>query len=141
MLQELAIDQFLDRIVGMPDEEALLELRLRRERHFAELALLQSEKHDLLLSGRTKASARVKALGAAMLIVNTDLARLNEAVRETNVRLERTTWAKAVTAIFGQEGYDRCRLWMFQQNPERAGNFKGLPDLLAKYGLAERSTA
>lgn len=133
--QDLSIDEFLDRLTYMPDEEALLELKMRRERHAGEIAMLRTTQHDLTLAGKTKASPKVRAAGLAIAIVSADLTRINEAIRETNLRMERATWAKAVTAVYGQEGYERCRIWMFQNNPARAVNFKGLGRLIDKYGI------
>ena len=135
MLRELPMDDFLERIQCMPDIEALQEIRMRRDDLSAHMAMLSTTLHDLKLEGRTKASPKVTAAGHAIAVVNADLTRIKEAIRECNVRLDRLTWAKAVTAVYGQEGYERCRLWMFANDPERAENYKGLERLAEKYGV------
>lgn len=140
--QELTVDVFLDRVLHMPDAEAEQELLLRKERGAAELVMLQTEHHDMLESGVTKKSARVLQIGKAIAIVHADNGRVNEALKMVRRRMEGANWAKAVTAIYGQEGFERCKVWMIQNNPERAANYEGdLRAFMDKHCLDYREAA
>lgn len=134
-LQDEAMDVFMERVSAMPDVEAALELELRKEKHAAELAFFATQLHDLD-GDHTKQGKQLRAqIGQAIQVVNADNTRLRIAINETNRRRDAATWAKAVTAVYGQEGFERCRIWMFQNDPERQKNYKGLEALMQKYGL------
>jgi hypothetical protein len=140
--QELTVDVFLERVEHMPDAEAEMELILRKERGAADVAMLQTEHHDLIGNGHSKKSARVLQIGAAIATVCADNVRINEALKRIRRRMDAANWAKAVTAIFGQEGFERCKVWMIVNNPERAANYEGdLRAFMDKHGLEYREAA
>ncbi len=114
MTQHLTIDTFLDVLVDMPDIEALQEIELRKERLSAYQQELQKELQRADLTTR-----RRKEAGGDLLIAAKDLSRLNIRRKEINMRLDRINWAKAVTAIYGQEGFTACREWMAMQTDRR----------------------
>jgi len=130
---------FLEAVRFMPDVEAIQELQLRRETGLEELAMLKTVLHDLELEGAQKSNPKVMAAGRAIEIVNTDLARLNMAIKECNKRIENWYWQKAVTAVYGAEGYQRCRIWMYQNCPERFNDdpktAQHYAKLLDQYGI------
>lgn len=137
--QDLTVDAFLERVLHMPDTEAERELILRKERGAAEVAVLNTEIHQMLEQGLTKKTARVMEMGAALQVIGADNSRINEALKALRRRMDASTWAKAVTAIYGQEGYERCKVWMIQNSPERAANYQGdLSAFMAKHGLEYR---
>lgn len=134
-LQEESIDLFMERVTAMPDAEAVLELELRREKNVGELAYLATCLHELD-GDQTREGKRERAqIGQAIQVINADNARLRIAIKEANRRRDSATWAHAVTAVYGQEGYERCRIWIFQNDPGRLKTYKGLDRLLQKYGL------
>ena len=140
--QDLTVDVFLERVIYMPDAEAERELLLRKERGAAQLAMLQTEHHGLRERGIAKKSARSLQIGTAIAIVNADNSRVNEALKALRRRMDETTWAKAVIAVFGQEGYERCKVWMIVNNPERAADYEvDLHAFMAKHGLDHREAA
>ncbi len=104
-MQQLSIDIFLERVADMPDVEALEQIELRLDSHALELAVLQRAIPD----EKGKQRARISAEMAAMCL---DRSRLNAARREINVRRMRYWYPMAIRAVFGDEGYARCREWM-----------------------------
>jgi hypothetical protein len=114
-VKRLPIDELLDILLDMPDIEARQEIDLRKDHLALELSMLQCE--------RAKADKKSKLwadIGAAMMVTAKDLARLNIRRKEINERMDRTSWAKAVTAIYGQEGFEACREWMAMHTDTRA---------------------
>lgn len=134
--QELTVDDFLERVLYMPDTEAEQELIFRKERGAAEVAMLSAEAHRLSEQGYAKKTARANEIGKALQVVGADNQRINEALKALRRRMDAATWSKAVTAIFGQEGYERCKVWMLMNNPERAANYGGdLKAFMLKHGM------
>lgn len=134
--QDLAVDKFLERVLYLPDAEAEQELVLRKERGAAQVAKLQNE-HQKLLPRSRKDPERIVQLGLAIAAINADSQRINEALKLVRRRMDRTTWAKAVTAIYGQEGYARCKLWMLEQEPPAKVRPQDLRALMAAAGMEQ----
>lgn len=109
-MNHLPIDIFLDRIADMPDLEALEQLEMRRENAVAQRAVMTTARAELEADGRKDAEWR--RLGQEVLVLCADLSRLTLATKQINRRRDMTSWAKAVTAIYGQEGFNACRQWM-----------------------------
>lgn len=102
---------FWARLAGMPPVEAEAELMLRKEHLAHELASLQRQKHThARLGRRTEASA----VGVEMLALNKQLAVINGRVKELHKLQDRTSWRRAVQALYGQEGVEACTVWIEQ---------------------------
>jgi Trm5-related predicted tRNA methylase len=104
--QDLTVDVFLDRIQDMPDMEAKEQIVLRQDRALLELSVLTRAKES---ATREKEANAIKA---EIATVQHDLGRLKRVLTEINERMSRISWGRAVTAVFGQEGYAQCRDWM-----------------------------
>ena len=119
MREDLTVTQFLERIAHMPLEEAEEELVLRKEQASLELGMLQTELHRLgeRGTGTKRKSAEGLQVGRAIAVVNTDMTRIGEALRAVRMKLDATSWRSAVKAVYGEEGYEKCRLWMAMNTP------------------------
>lgn len=119
MRDDLTITQFLERVTFMPLEEAETELVLRKDKAQLELGVLQSELHRLGEFGTSskRKSEQGLLVGRAMFVVSTDLSRLSEAIKVVRRKIDDTSWRRAITAVYGQEGYEKCRLWMAINTP------------------------
>ena len=104
--QDLTVDVFLERIQEMPDIEAKEQLVLRQDRELLELNMLSKAKE----AAKNKSDSA--AIGAEIATAQRDLGRLRRVLVEINERRSRIEWGRAVTAIYGQEGYAACREWM-----------------------------
>lgn len=104
--QDLTVEVFLERIQDMPDIEAKEQIVLRQDRALLELSLLTRAKEA---ARREKEADSIKA---EIATVQHDLGRLKRVLTEVNERMSRIAWGRAVTAIFGQEGFSQCREWM-----------------------------
>jgi hypothetical protein len=102
-------------LLDMPDIEARQEIDLRKSHMSLQLAMLNAE---LLKVG--KKSKQGEAIGSELFTIAHDLAQLNLRRKEINDRMDRISWAKAVTAIYGQEGFTACREWMAMYTDARA---------------------
>lgn len=102
---------FWDRLAGMPPVEAEAELLLRKEDATQELVALQRLKatHDRL-GQRTEA----QAAGVEMLALNKQLTVINVRVKQLRKLQDRTSWRRAVQALYGQEGVEACLVWIEQ---------------------------
>lgn len=117
-MKQLAVDEFLDRLQDMPDYEAEQELVMRMETVALELAVLTNARAEL--EAGPKKSQEWRRLGQEMQILMQDSARLSHALKACRKRQDAIAWPKAVTALFGDEGYTQCRIWMASagmQNP------------------------
>lgn len=127
----LGIDDFLDRIRSMPDIEAKEQVQLRQDTLSLQYGMLLTEKSRHGISADESL-----ALGREMVVITCDRGRLKRALVEINRRMDATTWSGAVRAIFGQEGYERCKVWMIMNDPERASGYEGdLQAFAEKHGL------
>ncbi len=113
--QELTVDVFFERIVGMPDIEARHEIDLRLEHHALEYAVLANALSALVGKQGGKFKAERERIGLAMQAMGNDRSRLNKARQIINDRMDRCRWDRAVRAIYGVEGYEACRAWMAAQ--------------------------
>lgn len=107
---DLPIVEFLERVGQMPDIEALEQLELRRENCAQQMAVITTARAELESRGIRNADWR--RLGQEIVVIGADLSRLNVAIKQVNRRMDRTSWAMAVTAIYGQDGFAACRQWM-----------------------------
>lgn len=113
-LQDQSLDEFLRRVRSMPDIEAEAELLARKERSALEYNLIVFERDRLDPNGK-----EARRLGRELVVIGYDNHRLNSVLRNLRRKMDRLTWAKAVTALYGQEGYEACKTWMAAMDPER----------------------
>lgn len=99
---------FWDRLEEMPDLEAEQELVLRRLIVIRENAELASQK-----SGDY--SRRGVELGLLISANAAQLSLINERLKMIRKRMDRADWKNAVLALYGQEGYEKCRAWIIQE--------------------------
>lgn len=118
---------FWERIIDMPLWEAEQELVARREWIRAQQAetLVRQRLHEQQgnhLKARTEVLKR-DALGVQSTMVN-------ERIKYMRNLQNRLNWKDAVLAIYGQEGYEKCVVWMEQMYGEmddRRREWKGQP--------------
>lgn len=94
------------RLEEMPDVEAIQELRLRRDGVLDRVRFMQNDDRGRFVpqhGDEIYASQRLLTL-------------LNDELRNRNIRLDSLSWKNAVTAIFGEEGYEKCRIWKAQNH-------------------------
>jgi hypothetical protein len=103
--QRLPVDVFLERIADMPDIEAREQIVMRQDAASLEMGLIQTA-----LSEATGDEA--KRLCREITVIHYDNGRLKRALKEVNMRMDRIHWSKAVKAIYGDEGWMACRMWM-----------------------------
>lgn len=114
-LKQLQVDVFLERVREMPDIEAKEQIEMRREALSLEYNLLMAERERLapmVRAGDRAARAEHHQIGVALVTIGYDMGVLRVALKEVNERMSRLAWGRAVTAVFGQEGYAQCREWM-----------------------------
>lgn len=97
---------FWDRIADMPDIEAKHEFMRRKDDLVLQNAMLLQQKTaaENFDVGHEIGVAMQENVALASLI-NSELKIINE-------RMERLSWKSAVKAVFGEEGYLKCRQWM-----------------------------
>jgi hypothetical protein len=137
-MKQLSIVEFLDYIAFMPDIEAEGEIIQRREAVKLEFNMLTTLRHDEVVrtgvgKGKNKSKTLVE-IGAAISVIGSDLALLNEALKKLRQRMDRTAWREAVLALYGEEGVLQCKLWIIQNdtNPNRPHDIE---ELLRARGL------
>lgn len=113
-MDHLTVTEFLERVQHMPDIEAEAELLARKDRSALEMAMLNHERANLMPKSKEH-----KAIGVELLTMGYDNHRVNQALTARRRKMERLTWARAVTALYGQEGYEACRKWMACMDPDR----------------------
>jgi hypothetical protein len=94
--QDLPLEPFLDLLADMPDIEAIDEIDTR----------LQRIKDD------RKALEGVVGAHAFRIALNLEEDQLRLRRHQMVFRVEQRKWSKAVLAVFGVEGRDRCLEWM-----------------------------
>ena len=94
--QDLPIDFFMERLLDMPDVEAIEEIDTR----------MQRIKEDRKGLGDAKGATETRMA----LNLEEDQLRLRRA--KLVDRTESRKWSKAVRAIYGQEGLEKCLEWM-----------------------------
>jgi hypothetical protein len=104
------VDRFLERVRHMPDEEAEIEIVMRLERHHSEHAVVMQARQEL--AGDSRRKAEFVELGRELSIMSNDQGRMRDELLMLRRRMERLNWGRAVRAIFGDEGYEQCRVWM-----------------------------
>lgn len=94
--QDLPIDFFMERLLDMPDIEAVEEIDTRLQRVKDDRKALGQDK------GRTEEREHLNA--------EEDQLRL----RRVNLvnRIESRKWSKAIRAVYGEEGLEACLAWM-----------------------------
>ena len=97
---------FWDRLHGMPDVEAVHELTLRRDSITLENAMLHTERE------REHKVKQMQRLGVAIIANQSLLTKINTEIKVRNKRITCAGWQEAVRAIYGPEGYFKCREWM-----------------------------
>lgn len=106
---------FWERLHDMPDVEAEIELVLRRH-------ALTDENAALIAFRVGRYGSEADEAGMRLLRNQAALTRLTEELKMRRRRMERANWAAAVTALYGQEGYAACRLWIEQMCVEPGRN-------------------
>lgn len=109
-LQRAPVDFFLDRLQDMPDIEAIQEIDIRLD------AMAVKRKS---LAG--KQDAKIDTLRQSM---NCDQERLRKARHLMVMRFDALKWSRAVRSIFGDEGVEKCRIWMAQMGEKEMGQVK-----------------
>lgn len=94
--QDLPLDQFFDLLADMPDIEAVDEMDTRLQRILDERRTLKAVSHAL----ETQQALNIEE----------DELRLRR--HKLIYRIEQRKWSKAVYAIYGEEGRDKCLDWM-----------------------------
>lgn len=106
-LAKLSVDVFLDLMLDTPDIEAEQEIVARKDYISLQCSMLQKE-----LSGMRKGSDQAAEIGRDLFILCADNSRMTARLKELRIRRERLSWSNAVRAVFGEEGWARCREWM-----------------------------
>ena len=139
MSELLTVDELLERTTYMPASEAVDELIARRDKLTLELALLNTERQ--CFHGR-KTSPEFVRLGREIAVINCDMSRISSAVKERRMKSGEALWREAIIAVYGQEAYQACKIWMIQHDPERRANYGGdLAAAMSKYGLTAPGAA
>lgn len=113
-VQQLPVDTFIERLADMPDVEALQEIELRMEHHALEIAVIQRALEKLVgLQGKSVKAERT-ALGYELAAMCSDHRRMKTIRGTLDRRVQDRKLAKAVRALFGDEGYEQCRIWMVE---------------------------
>ena len=109
MARPLDDQQILDRLAEMPHVEALEELRARR-------VLIVQERADAEASrGARHWDVQAESAKAASLTsVNAEMKRRHGLQGNTKLR-------EAVIAVFGMDGYERCKVWMVSRDTLSGG--------------------
>jgi hypothetical protein len=94
--QDLHLEPFLDLLADMPDIEAVDEIDTRLQR-------IKDERDALGLT---------VAVIEARTALNLEEDQLRLRRHKLVFRIEQRKWSKAVLAVFGVEGRDRCLEWM-----------------------------
>ena len=95
---------FWERIADMPALEAEQELVARRVEILAENVELA--RHN---------TVQGDAAGRRMLENSAQLAALNERIKYLRKMQHAISWRAAVAAVYGDDGVERCSVWMAQQ--------------------------
>lgn len=110
--QELEVDVFLERIADMPDIEALQEIDLRMEDFELQRGVLNTAFANLAGRGGELVKRERAELQGGLSVINTDLTKIRLRRHLIVNRMNDRKWGKAVRAVFGDEGFEQCRVWM-----------------------------
>jgi hypothetical protein len=94
---DLSIEVFLDRLLDMPDIEAVQEIDHR-------LVRIEESRREIL--GEMTEAART-----ARETLNCDETRLRSERHLRVMRMDGRKWSKAVRALWGDEGLEQCLIW------------------------------
>lgn len=103
---------FWERIIDMPPWEAEQELVLRREKVVAEIGAMLNEMAAAKAAGNLK---RAGVLAIQQHAHAAQLTKVNERIKYLRKLQNRVQWKEAVLALYGQEAYERCVVWIEQQ--------------------------
>jgi uncharacterized protein YmfQ (DUF2313 family) len=96
---------FWERLHGMPDSEAEIELVMRRHALIDEIAALNAFRNGCYTREADEAGVRIGAHQA-------QLTRIGDELKLVRNRMDRANWRRAVRAVFGEEGYLLCVHWI-----------------------------
>ena len=78
--------------------------------------MLESERNKLLPLNSSVRTREYKALGLAIRENASRQTKLNEHIKYVRKLQNRLQWKDAVLALFGQEGYEQCVVWIEQHH-------------------------
>ena len=107
---------FWERISGMPMFEAEQELVFRKEGILLENAMLAHERACLLESRGKKNEQEANRIGVAISENCALMTKISERIKYLRRAQDSIQWRKAVVAIFGQDGYEACAVWVAQND-------------------------
>jgi hypothetical protein len=99
---------FWDRLQDMPDAEAVQELNLRRDDLVLQKAVLQKAK----VAANLRDAAEITR---AVMENDSLITKINSEAKQRNIRMDRRKWKDSVRAVFGDEGVEKCLIWMETQ--------------------------
>lgn len=99
-------EMFWDRLLEMPDLEAHQELLMRKDKITLENAMLQTEKNS------AENLREEMDIGATMQMNNALLTKIGSHLKIINLRMNRLSWQNAIRAVYGDDGYIKCREWV-----------------------------
>lgn len=102
---------FWERIAEMPWVEAEQECVSRREQLAGRIQELTIERMSAVLKHREEVGTEIADCAA-------QLTRLNGRIKYLRKAQDNVNWRKAVTALWGQEGYEMCREWLVREEVE-----------------------
>jgi hypothetical protein len=94
--QDFPLETFLDLLADMPDTEAIDEIDTRLQR-------IKDDRREI-----GEAAGRNDEREA--LNLEEDQLRLRRA--KLVVRMEQRKWSKAIRAVYGEEGFEKCLAWV-----------------------------
>ena len=109
---------FWDRLEQMPAWEAEQELVLRRERNQLELAVLTVARSEVSERPGKQSKREAERIGVEIQSINRQMTRINERIKYLRRLMDRLQWKEAVKAVFGDEGYEQCVVWIEQNYGE-----------------------
>ncbi|MES2730001.1 MAG: hypothetical protein V4621_07925 [Pseudomonadota bacterium] len=99
---------FWERLEEMPDLEAEMELVARR-------LIVLRENAELIAQKTGRNSTHGDELGIHISQNGLQLSLLNERLTEIRRRMNRASWQNAIRAVYGAEGYEKCRAWVMME--------------------------
>lgn len=97
---------FWARLSEMPWLEAEEECVKRKENLNLQIAMLLTAKNE------SRSKNESERIGREIQALHQTHGMLTDKIKWYRTRLSQVTWQRAVTAIWGKEGYDACRDWM-----------------------------
>lgn len=103
---ELTDDEmFWDRLLDMPDVEAIQELHDRR-------AKLVERRIEINAYWAGRFVKRTEEDVETTNMIDATITKINQEMKERNRRLNNATWRNAVRAVCGEDAYLKCREWI-----------------------------